>query len=660
VSGARGPISLHAGDPPLPEAAARILTLVERTVRAGLARTGGRGVPAMLAGDAATRRAGDHASSGLAPDPEATALLLVALGDALDDPTRTRIRATLGLAPGTDADAPRTCLAGHTTALRPWIVPSVALHAAIAADDVAALRALADRYRGDVPDGSPGLAAVATLRALDELATATSDGALHAAIDARLDAWCETLPAPGRVDRVAAVALLTTVAVARGRMDRALALLPHLARRIDPAGTLDPALGADAPRAVPVLLVLEALVRAGVGVREGARTLWPVAEAPARAAGIRRGSAATARPWVPRVGLVDDGADRGDETGTGEVLAGLARAGEVEVVPLTRVDGTRVRLEATDAVDVVIDTWLGSATATAAAFHDAMRRSGRPVVRVLCPAHLRTGGPGRVRSRTFEVLRDAVTRADVVVAPGRHLAQWAVDAGARDVVLIPPAVTAEPPPRGRGWRGRIAIPGADAPASDLARLPAIVAALERADGVGPLTWISLGPPPPGLEGRTVVVHDVTDGIRAADLDLALLPLDAGSGLPGRSLQPVRRLAAAGIPLVTSPGAGVEALLRPGHEVLVVGDDGWEDAVRDLRDDPRRAAIARAAWDRIHASHPPERAGRLWLRVLRVAREIAGGWADAPMSGPRRDRGRDPAPEPRAGDDPYAGTGTATR
>lgn len=643
MTGGTTTTGLHGGAPPLPDAAARIVSLVRETLRAGLARTGGRGLPTTL--DAT-------GPSPVAADLEATALLLLLLPDALSDDERAAARDAIG-------GEPRGVLARSSAVLRPWIGPSAELHAAIA-DDPLTVADLAARHRDGVPTGAPTLANALRLRGLDELAVVSGDDALGEAIDARLTAWTATAPGPRRVDRLAALALVTSVAVERGRMDDALRLAPVLARSLGRAGGLDPVLGPDATRTVPVLVVLEGLLRAGVGSRDGARTLWPIPSPGGEAATTGH---ATPRPWVPRVAWTDDGADRGDETGTRAVLGGLHRAGEVEVGGVTDVDAPRVRLDVAELAraDVVVDSWLSTSTTTAEAFHAVLTRTGRPLVLVLTPSHLRSPGPGRARSTTADRLRDAVTRASVVVAPGRHLAQWAVDAGARDVVLIPPAVEGHRPPRARPWRGRIAVPGADAPAIDLELLPAIVSLIEDTPGMGAITWVSLGTPPPGLDGRTIEARDVAPGPGGLDVDLALVPLDARVPLPERSLQPVRRLAAAGIPIVASRGNGVETILTPSTDACVVDDHGWADAVTRLRDDGLRHAMARAAWDRVVGAHPPERAARLWLRVLRVARELAGDAGEASgehdPGGPATRRRRSRAL--RSGTD-QTGTGTATR
>jgi glycosyltransferase involved in cell wall biosynthesis len=327
------------------------------------------------------------------------------------------------------------------------------------------------------------------------------------------------------------------------------------------------------------------------------------------------------------VAWTDDGLARPDESGSLTALRGLDEVGEVDLMVATETSPPMVTLleEVVEAADVVVDRWLGCSLDTADLFWRTVTRARRPVVIVLTPDHLRDPSWGRARMRTPGLLRHAVERATLVVAPGRHLAQWAVEAGAADVMLIPPAaeLTAAPAPLGP-WRGRIAVPGADAPRADQERLAAVMASVDERVELGPITWVVLGPLPaelrehPRVEVRSASPVEIIE----AAVDAAILPFDPEESPITRSLHPWRRLAGVGIPVAVTRGGGLDAIIRDHEDGLLVDPDGWGDAVDRLRDPSLRQALAASARVRVAEQFSSERAARLWIRSIRIAREAA--------------------------------------
>ncbi|MHB1305022.1 MAG: glycosyltransferase [Acidiphilium sp.] len=193
--------------------------------------------------------------------------------------------------------------------------------------------------------------------------------------------------------------------------------------------------------------------------------------------------------------------------------------------------------------------------------------------------------------------------AALTVVANETLRDWAVGAGARNVLLLPTVVDLDhypmlPEPAGQPFT--VCWIGTPVTAPYLARLadPLRVLAAEA-----PLELLVIGAPDFAIEGvacRTLPWNEATEASLIGQCHAGIMPLPDDAWARGKSGYKLIQYMAAGRPTVGSPVGANTTIVRDGVTGFLAADPAdWADRLRRLRDDAAlRRAMGEAARARV--------------------------------------------------------------
>lgn len=212
---------------------------------------------------------------------------------------------------------------------------------------------------------------------------------------------------------------------------------------------------------------------------------------------------------------------------------------------------------------------------------------------------------GAVRTLLGRKLEALAGKARLVIAGNDHLAQWARDSGAREVLVLPTVIDLErypppvPPPPGQpftiGWMGSpSSAPYLDLVAPALARLAGRARLLlVGAHGAQPASL------PPGLAVEHAPWREDAEAALLARFDAGIMPLTDGPWERGKCGYKLIQYMAAGRPVVASPVGVNTTLVRDGENGFLAADlAGWAAALERLAGNPELRARLGAAGRRL--------------------------------------------------------------
>ncbi|MDD2878381.1 MAG: glycosyltransferase family 4 protein [Acidiphilium sp.] len=220
---------------------------------------------------------------------------------------------------------------------------------------------------------------------------------------------------------------------------------------------------------------------------------------------------------------------------------------------------------------------------------------------------LRYGGQGNraVRALLGGKFPALLRRAALTVVANETLRDWAMDAGAGDVLLLPTVVDLDhypmtPAPDGRvftaGWIGT------PVTSPYLARL---AEPLRQLAVEGPVELLVIGAPDFTIEGvacRHLPWSEATEAAMIGQMDVGIMPLPDDAWARGKSGYKLIQYMAAGRPTIGSPVGANTAIVQDGVTgFLATTPAEWADRLRRLRDNvPLRQAMGTAARERVAA------------------------------------------------------------
>ena len=185
-------------------------------------------------------------------------------------------------------------------------------------------------------------------------------------------------------------------------------------------------------------------------------------------------------------------------------------------------------------------------------------------------------------------------RADTVVAGSHYIADYARDAGAKRIELLPTVVDLERYPLrdSRPARGRIGWIGT--PLTARRYLPVILPALQALAANREFTFVSIGAGDVELPGVRTESHEwlaATEGDLLETLDIGVMPLEDGPWEQGKCGYKLIQYMACGLPVVASKVGENPYIVHHGeHGFLVDNQDDWVEALGHLLDDQGRARV----------------------------------------------------------------------
>ncbi|HQT84845.1 MAG: hypothetical protein B7Z58_03980 [Acidiphilium sp. 37-64-53] len=227
---------------------------------------------------------------------------------------------------------------------------------------------------------------------------------------------------------------------------------------------------------------------------------------------------------------------------------------------------------------------------------------------------LRYGGEGEAggRNRLVRTLLGGkfptlLRRAALTIVANETLRDWALRAGAANVLLLPTVVdldhyppTAMPanPVFTIGWIGT------PVTAPYLARL---AEPLRQLSAEAPLELLVIGAPDftlPGVTCRHLPWSEATEAAMISQCDVGIMPLPDDAWARGKSGYKLIQYMAAGRPTIGSPVGANTTIVEDGVTGFLAGPAAtWADRLRRLRDDPpRRQAMGSAARLRVAADY----------------------------------------------------------
>lgn len=238
-------------------------------------------------------------------------------------------------------------------------------------------------------------------------------------------------------------------------------------------------------------------------------------------------------------------------------------------------------------------------------------------------------GDGLVRNRMLRMLLGGkfpalLRRAALTIVANETLRDWAIGAGAQNVLLLPTVVdvdhypvTAEPD-RGPFTVGWIGTP---VTAPYLARIAEPLRHLARE---APLELLVIGAPGFSIDGvtcRHLAWSEATEAQTIARCHVGIMPLPNDAWARGKSGYKLIQYMAAGRPTVGSPVGANTAIVQDGTTGFLAGDAAaWTDRLRKLRDDAAlRDSMGHAARDRVAAAFSLQATAP---RLAAAIREIA--------------------------------------
>lgn len=222
---------------------------------------------------------------------------------------------------------------------------------------------------------------------------------------------------------------------------------------------------------------------------------------------------------------------------------------------------------------------------------------------------LRYGGEtgGALRNRILRTLLGGkfpalLREAALTIVANETLRDWAVSAGAANVLLLPTVVDLDhypitaPAPQifTIGWIGT----PVTAP-----YLACLEAPLRQLAAESPLELLIVGAPDctiPGVPCRHVPWSEATEARMIAQMDVGIMPLPDDAWARGKSGYKLIQYMAAGRPTIGSPVGANTAIVQDGMTGFLAATNAeWADRLRRLRDDQAlRAAMGTAARARV--------------------------------------------------------------
>jgi glycosyltransferase involved in cell wall biosynthesis len=198
-------------------------------------------------------------------------------------------------------------------------------------------------------------------------------------------------------------------------------------------------------------------------------------------------------------------------------------------------------------------------------------------------------------------------RAALTIVANETLRDWAIAAGAAQVLLLPTVVDLDHYPLTKtpsnpvftiGWIGT------PVTAPYLARL---AEPLRRLSGEAPLELLVIGAPDctlPGVKCRHVPWTEASEAAAISQCDVGIMPLPDDAWARGKSGYKLIQYMAAGRPTIGSPVGANTTIVQDGITGFLASTDAeWEDRLRRLRDDPvLRTTMGLASRARVAADY----------------------------------------------------------
>jgi glycosyltransferase involved in cell wall biosynthesis len=221
---------------------------------------------------------------------------------------------------------------------------------------------------------------------------------------------------------------------------------------------------------------------------------------------------------------------------------------------------------------------------------------------------------------------DAVMRhSSIVVVGNEYLAERAKHAGAPRVEIVPTVVNAE---RYRprqvksdtvpviGWIGT--------PQTSRYLLP-LLPVFRRLKERVPLRVVAVGARPDDFEGSIVEVQpwsEETEVERIQMFDIGIMPLSDTPWERGKCGYKLIQYMACGIPVIASPVGVNEKIVKHGINGFLASDDGWEEHLMTLLQNPKlRQTLGAQGRRDIEAWYSLQVQAPRWVSIIR---EVAGG------------------------------------
>lgn len=235
-------------------------------------------------------------------------------------------------------------------------------------------------------------------------------------------------------------------------------------------------------------------------------------------------------------------------------------------------------------------------------------------------------GDGAARNRMVRALLGGkfptlLRGAALTIVANESLRDWAVGAGARNVLLLPTVIDLDhypvaPEPEAPFTVGWIGTP---VTAPYLARLaePLRVLAQEA-----PLELLVIGAPDFAIEGvkcRTVPWHEASEAALIGQCHVGIMPLPDDAWARGKSGYKLIQYMAAGRPAIGSPVGANSTIVEDGVTGFLAQDaEDWADRLRRLRDDgTMRCAMGAAARARVAAHYALQSAAPRLAAAIRA-------------------------------------------